>query len=109
MRPDTPQLYRHVLVTGARGRVLNAVEVQTWTQFFNKADREPMPPSGVHDVTFADADLVCTEDFYRDRKTDDYSLSRFTFRDIKAIDPSGRFHTGNIEDCTVSNVTLLQP
>lgn len=106
MRPDTPQQYRNVFIDGATGTVRNAVEVQTWTQFFDKVARDPMPPSGVDNVTFVNGHLECTRDFYRDRKTDDYTLTNFTFKDIWAVDPSGAFNPGNIENCVIENVTL---
>ena len=106
MRPDTPQQYRNVLIDGATGRVRNAVEVQTWTQFFNKVDRDPMPASGVDNVTFRNGHLECTRDFYKDKKTDDYTLTNFTFKDIWAIDPSKSFNTENIENCVIENVTI---
>lgn len=106
MRPDTPQLYRHVLVDGAKGTVRCGVELQTWTQFFDKADRDPMPMSEVHDVTVRNLDLNCTRDFYRDRRSPDYKASRFTFENVKAIDPSGSFTTENIDGVTLSNVDV---
>lgn len=106
MRPDTPQQYRNVYVNGASGTVRNAVEVQTWTQFFNKVDRDPMPGSGVDNVTFMNCHLVCTRDFYKDRKTEDYTLTNFTFKDVWAEAPSDSFDTSNITDCVIENVTL---
>ncbi len=106
MRPDTPQQYRNVLVDGARGRVRNGVEVQTWRQFFNKTDRDPMPPSGVDNVTVRNAHLDCTREFYRDRKTDDYTLTNFTFENISASDPSDNFDTSNINNCKVTDVEI---
>lgn len=106
MRPDTPQQYRNVLVDGATGRVRNAVEVQTWTQFFDKVARDPMPASGVYNVTFMNGHLECTRDFYKDKKTDDYTLRDFTFKDVWAIDPSNSFDTSNIENCVIENVTI---
>lgn len=106
MRPDTPQQYRNVYVNGATGKVRNAIEVQTWTQFFDKVARDPMPASGVDNVTFVNGDLECTRDFYKDRKTEDYTLTNFTFKDIRAVDPSGAFNTSNIENCVIENVTL---
>lgn len=106
MRPDTPQQYRNVLVDGATGRVRNAVEVQTWKQFFNKTERDPMPASGVDNVTFINGHLECTRDFYKDKKTADYTLTNFTFKDIWASDPSKSFDTSNIENCIIENVTV---
>lgn len=106
MRPDTPQQYRNVLIDGATGRVRNAVEVQTWKQFFNKVDRDPMPASGVDNVTFKNGKLECTRDFYKDKKIDEYTLTNFTFKDIWAIAPSKSFDTKNIENCVIENVVL---
>ncbi len=107
MRPDTPQQYRNVLVDGAKGTVRNAVEVQTWTQFFNKVERDPMPVSIVDNVTFRNARLECTRNFYKDRKTPDYILSNFNFTDIYATAPDPAFDTSNIEGVTVENVEVI--
>lgn len=106
MRPDTPQQYRNVWVEGARGTVRNAVEVQTWTQFFNKTDRDPMPMSIVDNVTFINARLDCTKNFYKDKKTPDYELSNFTFTDIVATAPDDSFDTSNVDNFTVKNVSV---
>lgn len=106
MRPDTPQQYRNVLIDGAKGTVRNAIEVQTWTQFFDKVERNPMPPSGVDNVTFINGDLKCTRDFYKDRKNDFYTLRNFTFRDIQATAPDATFDTSNIINAIVENVTV---
>lgn len=108
MRPDTPQQYRNVLVDGATGTVRNAVEVQTWTQFFNKVDRDPMPMSIVDNVTFRNAHIKCTRNFYRDRKTDDYILSNFTFTDIEAESPDITFDLTNVNNSHTDNITLIQ-
>lgn len=108
MRPDTPQSYRNVLVDGASGSVRNAVEVQTWKQFYNKTDRDPMPMSEVVNVTFRNARLECTKNFYRDKKTDDYRLQNFTFSDIEAVTPDPTFDTSNIENVTVTNVSVTE-
>lgn len=106
MRPDTPQQYRNVWVEGARGTVRNAVEVQTWTQFFNKTDRDPMPMSIVDNVTFINARLDCTKNFYKDKKSADYKLSNFTFTDIVATAPDNSFDTSNVDNFKVKNVSV---
>lgn len=108
MRPDTPQKYRNVLVEGSTGTVRNAVEVQTWKQFYNKTDRDPMPVSEVVNVTFRNANLDCTRSFYRDKKTADYRLSNFTFSDIDVKAPDKSFDTSNIENASVKNVSITE-
>lgn len=109
MRPDTPQQYRNVWVEGAKGTVRNAVEVQTWTQFFDKVAREPMPMSLVDNVTFMNAKLDCTKNFYKYKKTDDYVLSNFTFSDIIATAPDATFNTDNVDGFSVKNVSVRNP
>lgn len=106
MRPDTPQQYRNVWVEGAQGTVRNAVEVQTWTQFFNKVERDPMPMSVVDNVTFTDARLDCTRNFYKDKKTNDYELSNFTFTDIVATAPDPSFVTTNVANFQTRDVSV---
>lgn len=107
MRPDTPQQYRNVLVDGAKGNVRTALEVQTWTQFFDKVERDPMPMSGVWNVTFKNGNLKCSRDFYRDKKSDFYTLKDFTFKDVIAVDENGgSFDVSQIENCVIENVTL---
>ncbi len=108
MRPDTPQQYRNVWVEGAHGTVRNAVEVQTWTQFFDKVARDPMPMSIVDNVTFMNAKLDCSRNFYKDKKTDDYELSNFTFSDIEATAPDTSFVTTNVANFKVENVSVKQ-
>lgn len=108
MRPDTPQVYRNVMVDGATGIVRNAVEVQTWKQFYNKTDRNPMPLSEVTNVTFRNAHLDCTRDFYRDKKNADYRLSNFTFSNIDAVATDKSFDTSNIKNATIVNVSVAE-
>ncbi|WP_303036335.1 glycoside hydrolase family 28 protein [Duncaniella muris] len=107
MRPDTPQQYRNVLIDGATGRVRTALEVQTWRQFFNKVERDPMPESGVDNVVFRNGHLECARDFYRQGQGDFYTLKNFVFRDIWATDPAGgAFDTAGIQNCIIQNVII---
>ena len=106
MRPDTPQQYRDVLIDGATGLVKNGVEVQRWTQFFNKVDRDPMPPSFVKNITVRNVDLDCNRDFYRDSNSDYYTLENFVFEDIDARDPVGAIDAKNITGYTANNVKI---
>ncbi|MDE6377745.1 MAG: exopolygalacturonase, partial [Duncaniella sp.] len=108
MRPDTPQRYRNVLVSGVKGSVRSAVEVQPWRQFYDKADRDPMPESSVSNVTCRDMDVTCSKAFFSKGKLDGaYKLSDFTFENIKANEPDGvGFDTEGITDCVVKNVVI---
>lgn len=87
MRPDTPQRYRDVLVENVRGNVRAGLELQRWTQFFNAVERDPMPESAVENVTFRNADLDCSQAFYKYAKSDGFKVRNFTFTDITALVP----------------------
>lgn len=106
MRPDTPQQYKYVLVDGAKGRVGNGVEVQKWTQFFDKGNRNPMPRSRVANVTIRNAALECDGDFYREAGDDYFDLENFTFENISAVDSTGTFNTSNISNCSIKAVEV---
>lgn len=106
MRPDTPQQFRHVLVDGATGNVRVGLAASTWKQFFNKVERDPMPASGIDNVTFSNCDLKCERDFYKNSKPEDYSISNFSFKNIKAEDPKSSFDTSDISNCVIENVIL---
>lgn len=106
MRPDTPQQYRNVLIDGAKGTVRVGVEASTWTQFFNKTDRDPMPPSGIDNIVCRNFNLTCTRYFYKNSKSGDYTLSNFIFNNIIAEDPNSSFDTTDIKNCVIKNVTL---
>lgn len=108
MRPDTPQQYQDVLIDGVAGLAKNGVEVQRWTQFFNKVDRDPMPPSFVKNVTVKNVNLDCNRDFYRDSNSDYYTLQNFTFENIEARDPIGTLDTKNIDGCFTKDVKITR-
>ncbi len=106
MRPDTPQQYRNVLIDGAKGTVRVGVEASTWTQFFNKTDRDTMPPSGIDNIVCRNFHLTCTRYFYKNSKSGDYTLSNFIFQNIIAEDHDSSFDTTDIKNCVIKDVTL---
>ncbi len=108
MRPDTPQKYRHVLVDGATGVLKNGVEVQKWTQFYDKGDRDPMPRSEVSDITIKNVDIDCRRDFYREANDDYFDLINFTFENVRALDTVGELDTKNIRNAVVKNVEVIK-
>ena len=65
-----------------------------------------MPMSCVDNVTFRNSRLECTKDFYKDRKTDDYILSNFSFIDVEATAPVESFDTSHIDGIKIDNVEI---
>ncbi len=82
MRPDTPQLYRNVMIDGAEGRVRNGVEISAWRQFHNPQDRPDMPVSRVENLTVRNVNVECTGQFYKNTPSNDYTTSNFVFENI---------------------------
>ena len=106
MRPDTPQQYGDVLVEHCSGTVgSSAIQASTWTQFYNKQERDDMPVSGVRNVTVRNIDIK-TANFLKVEMKQPFVLSDFILKDIKVEDKYNRFDIGKIERLTVKNVEL---
>lgn len=84
MRPDTPQVYRDVLVENISGNVKTGFNVSAWTQFYNKLERDDMPVSRVDNITVRNVSLKTAKGFYRNDASDDYVTSNFNFSNIVA-------------------------
>ena len=106
MRPDTPQQYGDVLVERCTGRVSwAAIETSTWTQFHNKGERMDMPVSSVNNVTLRDIDVTASH-FFLVKQGHPFTMSNFTFENIRATDKHNTFNINKIEGLTVKNVIL---
>ena len=84
MRPDTPQLYRNVLVENISGNVVTGIEVSAWTQFYNKLERDDMPMSRVDNVVVRNAEIDTRRGFAKIDKSPDFVTSGFDFSNITA-------------------------
>lgn len=87
MRPDTPQRYEHIRVEGIRGKARNGLVIRPWTQFFQPLKRRDMPKSLCRFVTLKDIVLESPQ-FFDVSASDKYSLSSFSFENIRVIEPS---------------------
>ena len=106
MRPDTPQQYGDVLVENCTGITQHsAVEVSTWTQFYNKQERDDMPVSGVRNVTVRNVDIK-TANFFKVEMKHTFTLSDFTLENINATDKHNSYQTEKVENLKVKNVML---
>ena len=111
MRPDTPQQYGDVLMENCWGTSkYPAIEVSTWTQFYDKNARPDIPESSVRNVTIRGLKIK-TSSFFRVLKTHNnmthqFALSNFTFENIEAEDKNKAFDIDQIDGVTVKNVLL---
>ncbi|MCD8302654.1 MAG: glycosyl hydrolase family 28 protein [Prevotellaceae bacterium] len=89
MRPDTPQLYEHILVENVTGDAENFLLIKPWTQFFDLQDRPDIPLSYANHITMRNIQFTC-DHFFSVDPSDQYILSDFTFENlsIQAKDPT---------------------
>ena len=82
MRPDTPQTYEYITVSGITGEVRSFLYIQPWTQFFDLKDRKDIPMSYSSHVTMENISVKCKKFFDVKVAPDQYRLSDFTFRNL---------------------------
>lgn len=105
MRPDTPQLYEHIVMENVKGNAGSLLFVKPWTQFFNLKGEEGIKLSYAKNITLRNIDLDVNI-LFDVINSDQYKLSSFTFEnmDVQAKKPD--IHQAYIEDFTLKNVTV---
>lgn len=92
MRPDTPQLYEHILIKNVTGKVSSFININPWTQFSNikneaslknGSDKPPILLSYINNITMQDCTCEC--DAYYNVKEDP---SQYLINNIQLIDNS---------------------
>lgn len=90
MRPDTPQLYEHILIKNVTGKVSSFININPWTQFSNikneaslknGSDKPPILLSYINNITMQDCTCEC--DAYYNVKEDP---SQYLINNIHLID-----------------------
>ena len=91
MRPDTPQLYEHILIKDVTGKVSSFININPWTQFSNikneaslknGSDKKPhILLSYINNITMQDCTCEC--DAYYNVKEDP---SQYLINNIQLID-----------------------
>lgn len=91
MRPDTPQLYEHILIKNVTGKVSSFININPWTQFSNiknevslknGSDKKPhILLSYINNITMQDCTCEC--DAYYNVKEDP---SQYLINNIQLID-----------------------
>lgn len=90
MRPDTPQLYEHILIKNVTGKVSSFININPWTQFSNikneaslknGSGKPPILLSYINNITMQDCTCEC--DTYYNVKEDP---SQYLINNIQLID-----------------------
>lgn len=110
MRPDTPQHYEYVTVSGMTGKCGSFLVVRPWTQFFKQENRSDMPLSQCNNIAIRNIRMDCNN-FFNVSKSDKYSLKDFEFEDIRVQDEKGSFDkflidNTKVKDMFVNNVEI---
>lgn len=105
MRPDTPQHYEHIAVSGITGRCGSFIVVRPWTQFFNPGQRDDMPLSRCNDISISNVSMSCNN-FFDVGTSEKYSLEGFSFEDITVEDKAEAFDKRLINGTRVRNMTV---
>lgn len=82
MRPDTPQIYENILVSGVSGNAYNFICANPWTQYLDLKGRKTVPPTIVKNIVVENCDIRCFEYFNVNAEKPDYELSDFVFRNL---------------------------
>jgi polygalacturonase len=106
MRPDTPQQYEYVTVENISGNSYSMLDVNPWTQFFDLKGRTDLPVSFGRNITLRNIELKC-EVFFDVNTPKNYTLSNFSFENLKIESRIVNFNTGLISGVTLKNVTVL--
>lgn len=108
MRPDTPQRYEYITVENITGNAKNFILVRPWTQFYDLKDRKDIPMSYSSHITMRDIQLDCDVFFNVEKKDEQYSLSDFTFENLKIHAKKTDFNQQYIERFNVRNVNVRE-
>ena len=79
LRPDTPQHYAYITVEDCDTAVVNFININPWTQFFDLQDRKDIPMSYADHMTFRNCTVDGITLFNVAACPDQYELSDFVF------------------------------
>ena len=106
MRPDTPQLYEHILIEDIHGRIKNFITVRPWTQFYDLKGREDMPLSYAGNITMRRCECECERCFNIEPDDERYRLSDFTFESLKITAEEMTAPPRCIENMRTANISV---
>ena len=106
MRPDTPQLYEYITVEDVKVKVMNFLNINPWTQFFDLKGRTDMPLSRAEHITLRNCECECDTYFNVTPQPDQYLLSDFTFENLHIPAGKNGFAEGVVKNMTINHVTV---
>lgn len=108
MRPDTPQLYEHILVEDVNAVVDSFININPWTQFFDLKDRSDIPISYAKNITMKNCSCRCKTFFNVLPDTSQYVLKDFCFNNLKIEAVDNKFNPEIIDNFTVAQLKITK-
>ena len=105
MRPDTPQLYEHIVVENVKGNAGSMLFVKPWTQFFDLKGEDGIKLSYAKNITLRNIELDVNI-LFDVVNSEQYKLSNFTFENMRIQAKTPEIHQDYIENLKLNKVTV---
>lgn len=106
MRPDTPQHYEYILIEDVSGNVMNFIDINPWTQFFDLKGRSDVPLSYADNITVRNCNCDCEVFFNAAPDEKQYILSDFTFENLTIRAEKNGFSEDIVKNMKSDNVKV---
>ncbi|MDO4866077.1 MAG: glycosyl hydrolase family 28 protein [Clostridia bacterium] len=106
LRPDTPQRYEHVLVENIRGKAANFININPWSQFYDRQGREDMPISACEHVTVRNCRFECDTFFNVRADEAHYHLKDFALEDLDIVAANADLRPEAVENLRAERVRI---
>jgi len=109
MRPDTPQHYEYITAEDIEGKIINFININPWTQFFDLKDRKDIPLSIADHIVMKNCNGECSIYFNVTKDEKQYLLSDFVFENLNIKAKKDGFNEDAIKNVIVKNVVVDTP
>ncbi|MBO5337709.1 MAG: exopolygalacturonase [Lachnospiraceae bacterium] len=109
MRPDTPQHYEYITAEDIEGKIINFININPWTQFFDLKDRKDIPLSIADHIVMKNCNCECSIYFNVTKDEKQYLLSDFVFENLNIKAKKDGFNEDAIKNVIVKNVVVDIP
>lgn len=106
MRPDTPQHYEYITIEDVEGKMLNFMNINPWTQFFDLKGREDIPLTYADHITLRNCKCECHNYFNVQKKDDQYILSDFVLENVEIKAKKMAYVEDVIRNIAMENVVV---
>ena len=101
LRPDTPQLYEHILVEDVSGNCRFFVTAKPWTQFYDLKDRKDIPMSYADRITIRDCSVICHTFLNMSFSKEHDQITNFSLENLQI-----QAHTYKTEGCPEEDLIM---